>query len=77
VSVSLLKCLETRKWREQFLSRKWLMISEWIVYKKIINCTNIIDLKNIGIYLYKMTCKWENKIRNLSSEVGSRTVAIS
>jgi hypothetical protein len=32
----LLKCLETRKWTEQFLSRKWLMLNEWIAYKKII-----------------------------------------
>jgi hypothetical protein len=24
----LLKCSETRKWREQFLSRKWLNINE-------------------------------------------------
>jgi hypothetical protein len=73
----LLKCSETRKWREQFLSRKWLRVKEWIVYKKIINCTNIIELRTIGSYLYKMKCKWENKIRNLSSELGTRTVAIS
>jgi hypothetical protein len=66
----LLKCLETRKWREQFLSRKWLMLNEWIAFKKIITCTNIINLRNIGSYLYKIKCKWENKIRNLSSEVG-------
>jgi hypothetical protein len=65
-----------RKWREQFLSRKWLRLNEWIVYKKIINCTNIIELRNIGNYLYKIKCKWENKIRNLSSELGSRTVVI-
>jgi hypothetical protein len=43
-----LKCSETRKWREQFLSRKWLGLNEWIAYKKIINCTNIIELRNIG-----------------------------
>jgi hypothetical protein len=73
----LLKCSETRKWREKFLSRKWLRLNEWIAYTKIINCTNIIDLRNIESYLYKMKCKWENKIRNLSSEVGSRTLVIS
>jgi hypothetical protein len=73
----LLKCSETRKWREQFLSRKWLRLNEWIVFMKIINCTNIIELRNIGSYLYKIKCKWENKIRNLSSELGSRAVAIS
>jgi hypothetical protein len=73
----LLKCSETRKWREQFLSIKWLRLNEWIVYKKIINCTDIIELRNIGSCLYKIKCKWENKIRNLSSELGSRIVVIS
>jgi hypothetical protein len=47
----LLKSSETRKWREQFLSIKWLMLNEWIAYKKVINCTNVIELRNIGIYL--------------------------
>jgi hypothetical protein len=51
------------------LSRKWLMLNDWIAYKKIINCTNIIDLRNIEICLYKIKCKWENKIRNLSCEL--------
>jgi hypothetical protein len=36
----LLKCSETRKWREQFLSRKWLRLNELIAFKKIINCNN-------------------------------------
>jgi hypothetical protein len=72
----LLKCSETRKWREQFLSRKWLMLNEWIAYKKIINCINIIELRYLGIYLYTIKCKWENKIMNLSSELCSRTVVI-
>jgi hypothetical protein len=52
------------------------MLNEWIAYKKIINCNNIIELRNIGSYLYKIKCKWENKIRNLSSEFGSRTVVM-
>jgi hypothetical protein len=72
----LLKCSETIKRREQFLSRKWLMLNEWTVFKKIINCTNSIELRNIGIHLCKIKCKWENKIRNLSSELGSTTVVI-
>jgi hypothetical protein len=68
----LLKCSETRKWREQFLNRKWLRPA----FKKIINCNNSIELKNIGSYLYKIKCKWDNRIRNLSSELGSRAVVI-
>jgi hypothetical protein len=46
------------------------MLNEGIAYKKIIKCTNITKLRNIGNYLYKTKCKWENKIRNLSSELG-------
>jgi HKD family nuclease len=60
-----LKCLETRKWRVQFLSSKWLVLNEETAYKKIKNCTNAVELRNTGIYLYKIRCKWENKIRNL------------
>jgi hypothetical protein len=29
----LLKCSEMRKWREQFLSRKWLRLNELIVLR--------------------------------------------
>jgi hypothetical protein len=47
-----------------------LILNEGIAYKKIINCTNIIELRNMGIYLHKIKCKWKNKIRNLSSELG-------
>jgi hypothetical protein len=72
----LLKCSETRKWREQFLNRRWLRLNELIVLKKIINCNNSIELRNIVNYLYKIKCKWDNRIRNLSSELGSRDVAI-
>lgn len=43
------------------------MLDEVVSYNKIINCTNIIELRSLGIYLYKVRCEWENKIRNLSS----------
>jgi hypothetical protein len=43
----LLKCSKTMMWREQFLSRIWQRLNEWIVFKKIINCTNSIELRNI------------------------------
>jgi hypothetical protein len=36
------------------------MLNDWIAYKKIINCTNIIELR-----LYIIKCKWENKIRKI------------
>jgi hypothetical protein len=35
------------------------MLNEGIAYKKIINCANIIELINIGIYIYKIKCKWK------------------
>jgi hypothetical protein len=47
------------------LSIKWFVVNEELAYKKIINCTNAVELRNIGNYLYKTRRKWENKIRNL------------
>jgi hypothetical protein len=43
---TLLKCLETGKWREQLLNRKWRIINEEVAYKRIINCTNAVELRN-------------------------------
>jgi hypothetical protein len=61
----LLKCPETRRLKEHFLSRKWLTINEEIAYNKIINCTNTLEIRNIGMYLYKIICKWENRFKKL------------
>jgi hypothetical protein len=61
----LLKCSETRRLREHLLSRKWQRINEELAYKIIINSTNTIELRNLGRYLYKIKCKWENGIKEL------------
>jgi hypothetical protein len=52
----LLKCSEMRKWREQSLNRKWLIDNEEIAYKRLIYCTNAVELRNIGKYLCKVRC---------------------
>jgi hypothetical protein len=57
-----LKCSETRKWREKLLSRKWPMVNEQIAYKKIINCANAVELRDIGNYLCTVRCKRENNL---------------
>jgi hypothetical protein len=31
-------------------------------YEGMINCTDAVKLSDIGEYLYKAGCKWENKI---------------
>jgi hypothetical protein len=61
----LLKYPETRRLREHLLSRKRQIINDELAYKKIINCTYTIELKNLGRYLYKIKCKWENRIKEL------------
>jgi hypothetical protein len=61
----LLKCPETRRMREHLLSRKWQIINEELAYKKINICTNTVELRNLGRYLYKIKCKWENRIQQL------------
>jgi hypothetical protein len=54
------------------------MLNEEIVYDKITKCTNTIELRNIGIYLNEVKCKWGNKMRNfhLNCAEGSKNVLI-
>jgi hypothetical protein len=61
----LLKCPETRRLREHLLSRKWRIINEELAYKEIINCTNTVELRNLGRYLYKIKFKWKNRSKEL------------
>jgi hypothetical protein len=63
-----------RKWGEQLLSIKWLIVNEGVAYKRIINCTIAVELRNKGKYLYKIRCKWENKI-SWKWRTGSRNIA--
>jgi hypothetical protein len=56
----LLKCSETKKWKEECLNSKWLNINEDLAYRKIISCTNVNMLKSLGKYSYKTKCKWDS-----------------
>jgi hypothetical protein len=48
----LLKRLETRKRREEHLGRnKWLIVTAEVAYNRIINCTNALELRNVGKYM--------------------------
>jgi hypothetical protein len=47
-----------RKWKERiFFSRKWLIVNEQVAYKETINCTNVVELKYIGKYQYKINLR--------------------
>jgi hypothetical protein len=64
----ILKCPETRRLREH-LSRKCQVINEQLTYKKIINCINTVELRNLDIYLYKIKCKREKRTKELQLDV--------
>jgi hypothetical protein len=61
----LLSSPETKKWRMQFISKKWLCINEELAYRKIINCTNKAYIINLGEYLDKVIHKWESRVRKV------------
>jgi hypothetical protein len=50
-------------YKESLFYGKWLNINEYIAYRKIICCRNVIKIKSIRKYLFKTKCKWENKGR--------------
>jgi hypothetical protein len=59
----LLIFLETKKWRMQFINKKWLYINEELAYKKIVNCTNKAHIIHLGEYLDKVKQNWESRVR--------------
>jgi hypothetical protein len=59
----LLKCSEMKKWREECVNSNWLNINEDLAYRKIISCRDVNKIKSLGKYLFKIKCKWENKVR--------------
>jgi hypothetical protein len=59
----LLKCKESKKWREEWVNSNWPSINEDLVYKKIVGCTNVNKIKLLGKYLFKVKCKWESKVK--------------
>jgi hypothetical protein len=54
-------CQETQKLREKFMEEKWLQIKEEIGFKNIVGYTKITDLRNLGIFLYKVRCRSEHQ----------------
>jgi hypothetical protein len=55
----LLKCSETKKFREECVNSNWLNINEDLANRKIISCTNVNKIKSLGKYLCRTKCKWE------------------
>jgi hypothetical protein len=49
------------------VNSSWPDIKEDLVYKKIISCKNVKKIKLAGKYLFKVKCKWENKVRGDST----------
>ena len=39
----------------------WLNKNE-MAYKKLITCTKITEFRNIGKFLYRVQCVWENQV---------------
>jgi hypothetical protein len=59
----VLKCFETKKWREEYVNSNWLNINEDLAYKNIISCINVSRIKTLRKCLFKTKRKWENKVR--------------
>ena len=50
----ILKYTEAQRWKYKLLIIKWLHTVEKIEQKKMINYTQIVDFRNLGLFLYKI-----------------------
>jgi hypothetical protein len=62
--------LDTWKNREQFLIRKWPLDKEEVSYRRVINCTNAVELRCIGKYWYKVRLNGRIKLVRCKLELG-------
>jgi len=44
---------------KQFYNDRWLYLNEETAHKKVVSCTKITELKNLGRFLCKLICKWK------------------
>jgi hypothetical protein len=58
----ILKCLETKKGRAEYVNSNWFNMNEDLAYKKIISCINLNRIKALGKYLFNPKCKWNSAI---------------
>jgi len=40
----------------------WLSMNENVAHTKVLNCTNVTEIKNTQRHLFKMRCKRENTV---------------
>jgi hypothetical protein len=59
---ALLKCWETKQWREKFVCGKWLRVIETVPLKEVLNCAKVTEIKGI-----KSTCLKLGEHRNIKS----------
>lgn len=45
------------------MNNKWLNIADKIAKNKIISSSKIREMENMGKFLYKTECQWENEMK--------------
>ena len=58
----LLKCRETKQWRENLVCGKWLILIETVALKEALSCEKVTEMKGI-----KITCLKLGEHRNMKS----------
>ena len=51
------------------MNDKWLSVNEEVAHKKIISCTKVTELKNLGKFLYKLKCRLVNQVKKAVCKV--------
>jgi len=47
---------------EHNLDSEWLSMNENVPHMKVLNCTDVTEIKNTERYLFKIRCKRENTV---------------
>jgi hypothetical protein len=53
---------------EKYVGKKWLLMKEEITFKKTVGSNKITGLTNLGIFLYNISCRWEQHTSKLGRD---------
>jgi hypothetical protein len=63
----LLHCQETQ-WTEKHVGKKWLQMNVAVAFKKLLICPKTTDQRQLGLFLYKIRCKWDHHTKQSRAE---------
>jgi hypothetical protein len=53
---------------KEFLGKRWLEVNEVVAFRKLVTCSRITGVRQLGIFLYMIRCKRQHHTEQSGAE---------